>query len=433
MLQRPHQRINFPSIQDPNDLTHDSKSITRQPRRAGVLPRLCWIACLFWIVSLQTAVWAQTWQRLGPDYEPSEGLCYHVLPHPDRTQELLVGTRPLGLLLSTDDGKTWTRTSEEFPKSGNIGPNQESMARAPSRPDTIYAGIEKLGVRRSDDGGKTWRNLAATLPKGRARNGVSVAIHPTDPETAWLGTDGGIFKTVDGGEHWRRLTEGLPTGKGENNTDVNQTIAKILIDTENPDRLWLGMYASGLNEPAGVWRSNDGGESWSAASAGIDTGDQTVGPMTYRRDWVMGLARCIAEPKVFFVSTPFAVYRSEDGARSWVKLPHEGGAGALAIHPRDPKRLFLAIDGGRVKHSRDAGHTWSDLSDGLRLGREPNAPVYRVNFVGPDGKTQVLEGTDSRFVNKVASFRFDPRDPDILYAAAHAGVYRLDLASNEAR
>lgn len=94
---------------------------------------------------------------------------------------------------------------------------------------------------------------------------------------------------------------------------------------------------------------------------------------------------------------------------------------------RDANHVFLAIQGGKVERSTDGGKTWQDLSTGLRLGRDPNAPLYKVNWIGPDGQQQVLEGTDQRFENGVASFAFDPRDPDTLYASAHARLYRLKL------
>jgi hypothetical protein len=142
----------------------------------------------------------------------------------------------------------------------------------------------------------------------------------------------------------------------------------------------------------------------------------------------MGLARSASEPETFFAATPFAVYRSCDGAKTWQKLPHPQGGHAVTVHPRDANLVFLAVGDGRVDRSTDGGKTWRDLSAGLRLGRESGAPVYKVSFVGPDGKTQLLEGTDRRFQNLVLSFTFDPQDPDTLYACAHAGLYRFKLS-----
>ncbi len=71
----------------------------------------------------------------------------------------------------------------------------------------------------------------------------------------------------------------------------------------------------------------------------------------------------------------------------------------------------------------------ADLSTGLRLGREPGAPVVKINLIGPDGKSQMHEATDRRFQNQVVSFAFDPCDPETLYACAHAGLYQLRLAA----
>ena len=167
----------------PAGLPADSKSVAAQRSSA---------------ISATTGAGKQsgpTWQRIGPDFEPTKGVCYCVLPHAQRPGELLVGARPQGLLLSMDYGKTW-----------------------------------------------------------------------------------------------RRLTQGLPTGKTIGSADVSQTVTKVFINAEKPGRVWLGMYASGFHEPAGVWRSEDGGETWLPSSGGIDHGDQVVGSITCRRDWVMGFA-----------------------------------------------------------------------------------------------------------------------------------------------
>ncbi len=326
--------------------------------------------------------------------------------------------------------QTWLHTCEAFDKDVTYGPNPESIARAPSNPEVVYAGIERYGVRRSNDGGRTWRDVSDTLPSGRAHNGVSVAVHPTDPMTAWLGTDGGLFKTTDGGQHWRRLTGGLPRGAVKSGSDVSQTVNMILVDPREPRRLCFGLYATGLNEPAGVWRSDDGGETWRSSSSGIDSGRQISGATTLQRDWIMALTRGESQPASFLAATPFALYLSTDGAATWKKLPRATGAGAVAIDPRDPRHLFAAAADGRVEHSIDGGQTWRDLSAGLRLGREPGATVWDLEFVGPDGKKQKFQAVPGRFRNQVVSFAFDPRDAGTIYACAHAGLYRLTFPTN---
>lgn len=369
---------------------------------------------------------AESWQRLGPDYPPGEGTTVCLSPHPQRANEWVVGARPGGLLFTADGGGTWKHASETFDEEGHIGPNMQSLGRSASHPEVLYAGIEKLGVRRSDDGGQTWRDVAAGLPKGRSRNGVASAVHPSNPDIAWLGTDGGLFKTLDGGQTWRRLTAGLPSGKTGASKDVSQTVTRILVDHANPQRLWISLYATGLNEPAGVWRSEDGGDSWKTSGQGIETGS-TGGPLPLQQDMVMALDRCAAEPDVFYCTTLMATYRSADGAKTWTKLPRKLGGGAIAVHPRNALLVVAAAPDGRVEASRDGGQTWTDVSSGLRLGREPNAPVRKVDFVGPDGKKQVLEGTLHRYHNQIESFAFDPTDPSVLYACAHAGLYRLKI------
>lgn len=376
---------------------------------------------------LSRGIAAETWERLGPDYEPGGGVTECIAPHPTRAGEWVLGARPGGLLFTTDAGKTWQHASEKFDDDGHVGPNNQSLGRAPSLPERLYVGIEKHGVRRSDDGGRTWREVNAGLPTGRARNGVVCAVHPTNPDIAWLGTDGGLFKTEDGGAKWRRLTVGLPSGKTKAGGDVSQTITRILVDRAEPQRLWISIYATGLNEPAGVWRSDDGGESWAAASSGIEQGVAPGASLPIQRDFVMALDRCAAQPDVFYCVTNLATYRSDDGAKTWKKLPRGSGGGALVVHPRNPDLVFVNGRDGRVDRSDDGGQTWRDFSAGLRLGREPGAPVKKVQLRLPDGTTQQLEGTLHRYQNEVIAFCFDPLDPDTLYACAHAGLYRVRL------
>lgn len=367
---------------------------------------------------------AQKWERVGPNYKPTKGLTYQVIQHPNKPNSFIVGTRPQGLFLTEDSGKTWKRTSKKFPQNGNVGSNPESIFRAPSNPEIVYAGIETKGIWKSNDGGKTWKVMSKTLPKGRARNGVSVAIHPTNPDICWYGSDGGLFKTVDGGKNWQRITQGLPSGTQLNSKDIHQTITKIFIDQNDPKNLWIGMYASGHKESAGVWKSTDGGNTWSHSSTGIESGPQKLSPVNFQKDWIMAFSQSKLNPNTFLASTPFAVYISEDGCATWKKLSLKHGSTANAIHPSMKNTLLLGKEDGGVKISRDMGKTWEDLNEGLPIGKVPNAPVYKVNFPGPDGKIQQLEGVDKRYLNKVHSFSFDLQNPNVIYISTHAGWYK---------
>ncbi len=369
---------------------------------------------------------AGQWERIGPGYKESEGITYNVLPHPENPEELLIGVRPQGMFLTEDGGGKWKLTSSPFNVSGGDGPNQDSVGRAPSNPDIVYAGLELKGVWRSDDGGRSWKDVAGKLPKGRARNGVSVAVHPQDPECVWLGTDGGIFKSTDGGKTWQRKTEGLPSGKAKDNNDVNQTISKILLDPQDPKRLLIGIYATGTGEPAGVWRSTDGGESWKALSRGIETGGVEDSPVWIQQDWILEMAQSEDALNALLIATPTKVYHSRDQGENWQEIVGEQAV-AVAVHPGDGNHYFIALPDGGVKESSDAGRTWKDLSEGLPRGKTANAKPLKIEFTDSNGKKHIVDGMDKRFTHEVNSFAFDPKDPTVIYAAAHAGVYRLKL------
>ena len=121
-----------------------------------------------------------------------------------------------GVWKTTDGGSNWKNVSDKF-----FGSTIGAVEVAPSNDNIIYVGegentmrgnvSEGLGgMWKSDDAGKTWKNLG--LKDGR--HITNIVIHPTDPNTLWVGVMGhlfgpnserGIFKSTDGGKNWKRV------------------------------------------------------------------------------------------------------------------------------------------------------------------------------------------------------------------------------------
>src|SRR5262249_11681896 len=108
------------------------------------------------------------------------------------------------------------------------------------------------GVFRSDDSGATWKSLGAPTSEVRA-----LAVDPSNPDVVYAGSwnaDGGVFKTTNGGTSWTKVSNGIPDKAG---------IAALAVDKSNPSRVAAATYWYG------VYLSTDGGASWKLSATGM--------------------------------------------------------------------------------------------------------------------------------------------------------------------
>jgi photosystem II stability/assembly factor-like uncharacterized protein len=261
---------------------------------------------------------------------------------------------------------------------------------------------------------------------GRAR---SLVIHPSRPEVMWLGaSSGGIWKTENGGASWRPLTDdiGLPTGC-------------LVADPRDPDRLLWGTgerFHSG-GPGAGIWESPDGGESWRQM------------PATATWPYVSAIVVSAADPRLLVVAAPSVtstdggIYRSTDGGATWSAVLHyDPVAFDVFADPSDASRLLASSRARRtstfptscVFRSTDAGASWTFSAgscapdDGfgvnpMALAFAPSDPriVYAVSRVGllrsEDGGATfaVRNGANPGFVARwTGTLWVSPLDPSFL-------------------
>ena len=122
---------------------------------------------------------------------------------------ILVGTVGQGVMMSADDGESWTRASV---RHGMHSDCIVRVLRADARsPQVVYAGTD-FGLYRSDDGGGAWRLLDNPMKGAMV---WSMAIDPIDPTVMFAGTGTpstpGIFRSTDAGKSWARLASRSPT------------------------------------------------------------------------------------------------------------------------------------------------------------------------------------------------------------------------------
>ena len=276
-----------------------------------------------------------------------------------------------GVYKSTDAGKTWSYLG--LADTRQIG----RVLIDPKHPDIVLVAAlghgfgpnEERGVFRSTDGGKTWKKV---LYKDENTGAIDLALDPDNPQTvyatlwnarrpAWstyapiTGPGGGIYKSIDGGVSWRELTgHGLPTGKlGRIGIDVAAgTQGKRVVALIDAER-------------AGLYVSNDAGESWALVSSE---------PRITSRAWYFEEVRVDPKnPEVVYVSN-VSLYRSRDGGKTFEAFRGAPGGDdyhSLWIDPENPQRMISGVDQGTII-TVNGGKTWSSWYN------QPTAQFYHV-------------------------------------------------------
>jgi photosystem II stability/assembly factor-like uncharacterized protein len=182
-----------------------------------------------------------------------------------------------GVYKSTDAGKTWTRVGLETSEHiGNIiiDPRRSNVVYVAAQGPLWSSGGER-GVYKTTDGGKTWKAVLAVSPDTGANE---VIFDPHNPDTLYASTwqrrrstgqfvgggpESGIYKSTNGGATWTKLSKGLPTGPmGRIGLGVDPRV--------KPTRVYAIVNA--LRPEAGFYRSDDAGATWARVGTMEQTG-----------------------------------------------------------------------------------------------------------------------------------------------------------------
>ncbi|HEY6141499.1 MAG TPA: exo-alpha-sialidase [Thermoanaerobaculia bacterium] len=326
------------------------------------------------------------WERGGP-YFP--GSAVYAMAYDGRAGRHRIWAGPQSmhwgaLLRSSDDfGKNWTNpeaANVKFPESAGAA-LERVWQIAPGRdsePDTLYCGVEPAAVFTSTDGGDTWRlneglwnhpQRAKWMPGGGGLCLHTILLHPKDPQRMRIAiSTAGMYVTDDGGATWRPSNKGVRAEfLPDKYPEFGQCVHKVVQSKKKPQRMYLQNHW-------GLYRSNDGGESWKDIANGVpsDFGfAMAIHPSDADTAWIVPLEsdgfRCTPEGKL-------RVYRTRDGGKSWEAmakgLPQSDAyetvlRDAMAADAHDPAGVYFGTRSGKVFASANEGKSWTAVADGL--------------------------------------------------------------------
>jgi photosystem II stability/assembly factor-like uncharacterized protein len=317
------------------------------------------------------------------------------------------------------------------------GPNGGAVAQiaiSPAAPLVVYA-ASGAGVYRSDDAGDTWRAVSAF-------NAVTeLAVDPTNADVVFATTAQSLYQSTDGGASWRDITDHFP---------VSPRPSALFIDPANHSTIYLGsrcgligfktgassvnasMYSGDPAAGAGVFKSVDGGATWTAQLQGLSGRAFSV--------CVEDLSLDPAMPGHLF-STP--VYsdggnsESYDGAATWTRAAGAVPSRVVADHPTLTLTRY-GITGyggaGNFLRSTDGGVTWStvattplarynDLTIDTATGRLFLATDQGVFRSGDGGSTWIDAGAPRIPAARVVV----DRAAGYIFAATALGIFRAPV------
>jgi hypothetical protein len=326
---------------------------------------------------------------------------------------LLVGTHKGGFVIESDGKRDkWTVSGPHF-----AGWEIYHMKGSQADPNVIFtsqtSGWFGQLIQRSDDGGKTWHQpglkpgepaMPAFPHKAPNRfvydtsedSGKPLTTHQwydgtqhpwefkrvwhiepslTDPKVAYAGVeDAALFRTTDGGETWHELSglRGHGTGPKWQPGAGGMGLHTILLDPNNPDRIYIAISA------AGCFRTDDAGKTWKPINKGL-TSQFMPDPTAEVGHCVHHVALHPSKPDRLFMQKHWDIMRSDNAGDTWHEvsgnLPTDFGF-VIDVHAHEPETIYVVpiksdsehfpIDGKlEVYRSRSGGNQWESLTKGL--------------------------------------------------------------------
>ena len=298
---------------------------------------------------------------------------------------IYVGSASGGVWKTVNAGVTWQPIFEHQGVS-SIG----DIAIAASTPDVVWVGTGEPnnrqsstfgdGVYKSTDAGRTWTHMGLRDTQHIGR----VLTDPANPDIVYVAalgplwgpnTERGVFKTIDGGRTWT------------NTLFVNEDtgVVDLVMDSRDPQVLYAAAYQrrrvpwgfNGGGPGGGVYKTTDGGRTWSRLSGGLPQG--IIGRI--------GLAISRKDPRVLYALVEHkdgGTFRSDDAGSTWRKVnalnPRPMYYSKIFVDPTDHDRVYVL--GSSMFVSSDGGKTFADPTSGRTGANQGMSPTYDVGVHG---------------------------------------------------
>jgi photosystem II stability/assembly factor-like uncharacterized protein len=314
-----------------------------------------------------------------------------------------------------------------------VNHNEIFAGAGPTSSDALF-GAASFGIGRSLDGGKHWQVLGASTLAGQAirkvvptsLNGGQVVLAAAfqagqDFTPPFLTEGGGLYRSTDGGVSWTQISGAPGTGLPA------ESVSDLVADPGNPNRFYagvdvLGPFATG-NE--GVYRSDDGGQTWTQVNNGLNLGLFPQRVLLAVHDSATGNAVYAMVVNAF--GKLGGVFRSTDQGNNWTSLgtppidiyQNRQGTlhGAIAADPNDPNVVYISGDGDFTRPGIVEAPT-------VMRGDTSLLPNNIWTNVYADGANNTAPHPDSR------ALAFD--DNCNLVYTSDGGVYRLNQPNDPA-
>jgi len=422
--------------------------------------KLVWKDCLTKGGELYSGNYKKGWidERFGPTWGENPFSIAVSPVNPD-----ICYTTDFGRTIKTSDGgRTWEQVyTKKKDGAGWISRGLDvttgyCVVFDPFDKSHLFIANTDIGLMESKDGGESW--MSATMNNGIPRKWINSTYWLTfDPEVkgrAWAsmsdvhdlprpkmwrrtgvaGYEGGILVTEDGGKSWQPVSKNI----GE------AAITHVLIDPSS-NKEARTLYACAFGK--GVYKSVDGGITWKQKNKGIDGKEpfawRIVNDDKNKRLFLIVSRR--SENGSFGNEQDGAVYLSDDGAESWVKMSLPAGTNGPTSFVTDPgntDRLLLSAwgrttvgkfspdTGGGIFLSKDNGKTWKQVLENDQHIHDitfdaSNNTYYACGFEGSAyrskdrGETWIrLKGYNFKWGKRVDP---DPRDPEKIFIITFGG------------
>ncbi len=289
----------------------------------------------------------------------------------------------------------------------SLGQGVYELQMAPSNSSIMYMMFDGYVFVSTNKGAK-WAQTAFTQDTNNNANdsyaavGQKMAVDPNNPNIVYVGTeDKGMFVTSDGGTTWRSVS-GVPTGTGAGITGI-----LFYPGGGQVGGVTQTIYASSSSN--GVYRSTDGGATWSALAGGpVD----------------VGYAAISTSGTYYAIGDSYANIWSYKGS-AWTKLiagsayTYQG----IAINPFNQNELVATNEAGQVDISYDAGSTWTGLNGATSLSTSDIPWLKAANL---------FAGTGPSFYLSAGGLAFSPTINGLLIQSAGTGVWSMTVPTSGA-